>query len=348
MPTDKYKESGVDLETANRLVDVIKPILQRAPQHRVIGGIGGFGGLYDLDGLNFDQPVIVASTDGVGTKLKVASWANKHDTVGIDLVAMSVNDIIVQGATPLFFLDYIATGQIDLDIVKQLITGIVEGCKQASCALLGGETAEMPGFYTKGEYDMAGFATGFVNRDSIVDGTHIKPGHKMIGLASSGLHSNGYSLARKIFLESDLNFTPDSLMPGYVDKTVADILLEPTRIYVKPVIQILRRFKVAGMVHVTGGGFYDNIPRILPDDCQARIEEGSWDVHPVFNFMQDDYDISQKEMYRVFNCGIGYILIVNPDYVDEIMSLMSYYGCNAFVIGEIVARNGGAAVVIEE
>ncbi len=320
MSTSKYKESGVDLETANRLVDVIRPIIHKSLNSRVLGGIGGFGGMYDLENLNLDQPVLVSSTDGVGTKLKIAFWADKHDTVGIDLVAMSVNDIIVQGATPLFFLDYIATGKINLDVVKHIIAGIVEGCKQASCALLGGETAEMPGFYQEGEYDMAGFATGLVNRDSIVDGSSIKPGYDVIGLASSGLHSNGYSLVRKLFFDGDSTYQPDDIMPGYEYKTVADVLLEPTMIYVKPVIAILRRFKVAGMEHVTGGGFYDNIPRILPDNCKALLNPDTWFVHPVFNFLQDEGGISQDEMYRVFNCGIGYILIVNPDYTKDIVA----------------------------
>jgi phosphoribosylformylglycinamidine cyclo-ligase len=332
----RYKQAGVDLEKANALVDIIKPLARQTFKRGSISDIGGFGGLFSLNLNGMENPVLVSSTDGVGTKLKVAFESNKHDTVGIDLVAMVVNDIIVQGATPLFFLDYLAMGKIDLELVKSIVSGISEGCKLANLSLIGGETAELPKFYKDNEYDMAGFATGIVSKDKLVDGSSIRDGYQVIGLASSGLHSNGYSLVRKIIFD-ELGLTPDSELPA-CNRTVAEELLEPTKIYVKSVLRIIDRYEVFGMVHITGGGFYDNIPRILPTSCRVIIDKGTWPVPPIFDFLQKEGHIAEGEMYHVFNNGIGYILIVKKDDVEEIISIMNALGEQAFRIGEVLER----------
>ncbi|MGW8208595.1 MAG: phosphoribosylformylglycinamidine cyclo-ligase, partial [Syntrophobacteria bacterium] len=269
MSRDLYKEAGVDLDAATELVARIRPVVKSTFHAGVITDVGGFGSLYSLGHLNYEQPVLVSSTDGIGTKLKVACLANKHDTVGIDLVAMSVNDILVQGARPLFFLDYLSIGRMNLDLVTDIITGIAKGCRQAKCSLIGGETAEMPDFYGEGEYDLAGFAVGAVEKDSIIDGSDIRVGDEIIGLASSGLHSNGYSLVRRIIFQ-DLSLSANDVIPP-CGCTVAEELLRPTRIYAEAVHVALREFKISGMAHITGGGFYDNLPRILPSACQARL-----------------------------------------------------------------------------
>jgi phosphoribosylformylglycinamidine cyclo-ligase len=336
MPRSLYSDAGVDLEKANELVKRIRPLVRTTFHSGVITDIGGFGGLYSFDCTELKNPVLVSATDGVGTKLKVAFWANRHDTVGIDLVAMSVNDIVVQGARPLFFLDYLAMGRIDLDIVEHVISGIVAGCKEANCSLIGGETAEMPDFYRENEYDMAGFAVGLIDNSQIIDGSTIRVGNQIIGLASSGLHSNGYSLVRKIVFEQ-LQLKPESLLEG-CNRTVAEELLEPTRIYVDPILKILRQFPIAGMAHITGGGFYDNLPRILPKACRAIIYEGSWETPPIFGFLQEKGSIDQEEMHRVFNNGIGYILVVDSENVEEIIDRLQAMGQKAYRIGEVAPR----------
>ncbi|MGA7877246.1 MAG: phosphoribosylformylglycinamidine cyclo-ligase [Desulfoferrobacter sp.] len=343
MAKDLYRDAGVDLDKANELVKRIQPLVRSTFNSGVITDIGGFGGLFSFDCNNFKSPVLASSTDGVGTKLKVAFWANMHNTVGIDLVAMCVNDIIVQGARPLFFLDYLAMGKIELDLVEQIISGIVAGCKQAKCSLIGGETAEMPDFYKENEYDLAGFAVGLVDNSQIIDGSSIHVGNQIIGLASSGIHSNGYSLVRRIVFDQ-LKMEPDSLIHE-CNRTVAEELLEPTSIYVEPVRKLLRQFKILGMAHITGGGFYDNIRRILPGACQAVIYHGSWEVPPIFRFLQEKGGISEDEMYHVFNRGIGYVFIVEPKEADEIIELLYAMGEKAYRIGEIVAREEGSPPV---
>lgn len=347
MNRDLYREAGVDLDKANELVRRITPLVRSTFHSGVITDIGGFGGLFSVNCQNLNRPVLVSSTDGVGTKLKIAFWADRHDTVGIDLVAMCLNDIVVQGAKPLFFLDYLAMGRIDLDRVERIISGIVAGCKEANCSLIGGETAEMPDFYRENEYDMAGFGVGLVDNSDIIDGSTIRVGNQIIGLASSGLHSNGFSLVRRIVLEQ-LNLQPDSLIPG-CDRTAAEELLEPTRIYVEPILKILRQFSVTGMAHITGGGFWDNIPRILPKACQALIYRGSWTVPPIFSFLQERGAIPDEQMFHVFNNGIGLILVVSAAQCQEVIQLVKAMGLGAFRIGEIVPREAdGPAVRITD
>ncbi|NTV42626.1 MAG: phosphoribosylformylglycinamidine cyclo-ligase [Syntrophobacteraceae bacterium] len=343
MTKGHYKEAGVDLNKANELVKRIQPLARRTFHGGVITDIGGYGGLYSLNCSDMEGPVLVSSTDGVGTKLKVASWANRHDTIGIDLVAMCVNDIIVQGARPLFFLDYLAMGRIDLDAVEQIITGIVVGCKEANCPLIGGETAEMPGVYGENDYDMAGFAVGIVENADIIDGSTIHVGDQIIGMASSGLHSNGYTLVRRIVMDQ-LKLEPDSNIPE-CNRTAADELLEPTRIYVDTVLKTLRQFRIAGMAHITGGGFYDNLPRILPRTCQAVVHKGTWQVPPVFRFLQEQGNIPDEEMFRVFNNGIGYVLVVDPKTAQDVIDFLAAAGEKASRIGEIAPRGREAPPV---
>ncbi len=343
MSGDLYREAGVDLHKANELVSRIRPIVRSTFSGGVITDIGGFGGLFSLNCRDMKNPVLVSSTDGVGTKLKIAFMTGRHDTVGIDLVAMCVNDIVVQGARPLFFLDYLALGRIDLDVVERLVAGIAAGCKQAGCSLIGGETAEMPEFYQEGEYDMAGFAVGLVDNSHIIDGSTIRVGHRVIGLASSGLHSNGYSLVRRIVFDK-LGLEPDNFVPE-LGRTVGEELLEPTRIYVEPVLNVLRGYKVAGMAHITGGGFHDNIERILPKACRAVIREGAWERPPVFAFLQEKGGVSDDEMHRVFNNGIGFVVVVEPGEAEEVVSFLRGMNIGASLIGEIVARDPGADAV---
>ena len=343
MAGEQYRESGVDLDKASDLVSRIRPIVRSTFRGGVITDIGGFGGLFSLNLQGVQNPVLVSSTDGVGTKLKIAFMANRHDTVGIDLVAMCVNDIVVQGARPLFFLDYLAFGRIDLGVVEQLVTGIAAGCKKAGCSLIGGETAEMPGFYQPDEYDMAGFAVGLVDNSQIIDGSSIRVGDRIIGLASSGLHSNGYSLARRIIFDK-LGLKPDSLVPE-LNRTVAEELLEPTVIYVEPVLHLLREHGVHGMAHITGGGFYENIARILPLTCKARIREGSWKVPPIFSFLQEKGGVPREEMYSVFNNGIGFVLVVEPSEAEDIAAILGAAVEGVHIIGEIVPKEPGAGAV---
>ena len=346
MSKDLYKEAGVNLDAATELVDRIRPVVKSTFHAGVITDVGGFGSLYSLGHLNYQQPVLVSSTDGIGTKLKVACLANKHDTVGIDLVAMSVNDILVQAARPLFFLDYLSIGRMNLDLVTAIITGIAKGCRQAKCSLIGGETAEMPDFYGEGEYDLAGFAVGAVEKDSIIDGSDIRVGDEIIGLASSGLHSNGYSLVRRIIFQ-DLSLSVNDVIPP-CGCTVAEELLRPTRIYAETVHVVLREFQISGMAHITGGGFYDNLPRILPSACQARLQGGNWEVPSIFSFLQQQGEISDHEMYRVFNNGIGFVLVLPAKHLEGVLELLHGMGEKAFHIGTIHRRGKKEPPVVIE
>ena len=328
-----YADAGVDIDKANKLVDTIGEIAKKTFRSGVLSDIGGFGGLFSLNLANLDRPVLVSSTDGVGTKLKIAFMLDKHDTVGIDLVAMCVNDIIVQGAKPLFFLDYLSMGKIDNQRVADIIKGIADGCKQAQCPLLGGETAEMPGFYETNEYDMAGFAVGIVDNSKIIDGTEIRVGHKLIGIASSGLHSNGYSLVRKICFEV-LKLKIDETIPE-LGKTIGEELLTPTRIYAATVKGLLKDLPIHGIAHITGGGISDNLVRVVPQACSILIRKESWDVPPIFSFLQQAGNVSEKEMVRAFNMGLGLIIIVPDNAVLDVLQRIEAMNDQAFVIGEI-------------
>jgi phosphoribosylformylglycinamidine cyclo-ligase len=339
---EAYKAAGVDIAAGNALVERIKRHVASTRTKGVIGDIGGFGGLFKPALANYRDPVFVAATDGVGTKLRIAWDMGRHDTIGVDLVAMNANDIIVQGARPLVFLDYFATGKLDVDIAEQVIAGIATGCRMAGCALIGGETAEMPDMYRPGEYDLAGFCVGIVENDRIVDGSSIAVGDVILGLASSGLHSNGYSLARKIVAASGLGL--DACVEG-MEQSLGEALLCPTRIYVEPVLHILRDFDVHGMAHITGGGFYDNIPRVLPRPTMAAIHWGSWPVPPVFHWLQRTGNLSWEEMLQVFNCGIGYVLVVKKALAEEIVQRLDALRCPAWIIGEIRERHGGSEAV---
>ena len=327
-----YTEAGVDIHAGNTLVERIKSIVAKTHVHGVLTDIGGFGGLYKPDTDNVEAPVLVAATDGVGTKLKLAFAWNHHSTIGIDLVAMSVNDIVVQGAKPLFFLDYFATGKLDVDTAETVIAGIAEGCRQSNCALLGGETAEMPDMYRPGEYDLAGFCVGMVANNKIVDGSSIKFGDSIIGIGSSGPHANGYSLIRKLLDKSGLK--GDDILPGS-DATVRDALLAPTIIYADCVRNLLRDFSISGMAHITGGGFYDNIPRILPAQVKAAVRFGSWEIAPVFHWLKEQGGLSWPEMLQIFNCGIGYVLIVPRESAEEIIRRIGALQLSAWEIGTI-------------
>ena len=330
-----YTDAGVNIEAGNSLVTRIKSIVSQTNIHGVVSDIGGFGGLFRPDLSGKSDPLLVASTDGVGTKLKLAFAFDKHDTVGIDLVAMSANDILVQGAKPLFFLDYFATGKLDVDRAAQVVAGVAEGCKQAGCALLGGETAEMPDMYGEGEYDLAGFCVGLVDNSRLVDGSGIRVGDVIIGVSSSGVHSNGYSLVRKLLDKSGLG--PDDLLPG-TNRAVRDVLLEPTYIYTNVVRSIMRDLPVKGMVHVTGGGFYDNIPRVLPNSVVAEIRFNSWNIQPVFHWLKETGEMSWPEMLQIFNCGIGYIFIVSSEVAEETVNRIGAMHNGAWVIGSIQRR----------
>lgn len=310
-----YSQAGVNIDKGNQAVELIKPIVKSTFRPEVMTELGGFGGLFALDPRKYQEPVLVSGTDGVGTKLKIAFQMNKHDTIGIDAVAMCVNDILVSGAEPLFFLDYLAVGRLEPSQVKEIVAGIAEGCRQAGCALIGGETAEMPGFYPAGEYDVAGFAVGVVERSKIIDGSKIKPGDIILGLPSSGLHSNGFSLARKVFQEKAGLYLGENIEE--LDGKLGNVLLEPTRIYVKIIQKILSACEVKGMAHITGGGLTENIPRVLPDNCQAVIFKDSWPVLPVFKLLERLGRIAPEEMYRTFNMGIGMVLILDREEAEK-------------------------------
>ncbi len=334
-----YRMAGVDIDLAKEFVKKIKKIAKPTFRSEVISDIGGFSGLFSLSLSRVKNPVLVASTDGVGTKLKIAFMMNKHDTIGIDLVAMCVNDIIVTGAEPLFFLDYFACGKLDTKIAEKVLEGIAKGCMEAGCSLIGGETAEMPSFYAENEYDLAGFAVGVVDAERIIDGTTITVGQKIIGIASSGLHSNGFSLARKLIFEK-LNLKVTDYIPD-LGRTIGEELLFPTRIYAKSILRLTREFNITGMAHITGGGLTENISRILPHTCKANIFKNSWKVQPIFHFLQREGNIPEDEMFRTFNNGIGMILIVHENEVEEIMIRLNGLKEEPFLIGEISARKDG-------
>ena len=334
-----YKDAGVDIDKANLFVDRIKTITKSTFRKEVMSSIGGFGGLFRLDVGKYNNPVLVSSTDGVGTKLKIAQMMDKHDTVGIDLVAMSVNDVVVQGAEPLFFLDYISTGRITVERDVRIIEGIVKGCQEAGCALIGGETAEMPEFYRDDDYDLAGFCVGIVDAGRIVDGSEIHVGDRIIGIASNGIHSNGFSLARKILFEKG-KLGVNDIIDG-LSHSVGIELLRPTRIYVKPLLNLIKNFSIKGIVHITGGGFIDNIPRILPRACSAVILRGSWDIPPVFAIIKRMGNIDDREMYRVFNMGIGMMAITNEKEAPEVMERLESLGMQAYAIGFVDRKDEG-------
>lgn len=341
-----YKDAGVDIDAGNRFVQMIKPLVKATTRPEVLTDIGGFGGLFSLNADKYQKPTLVASTDGVGTKLKLAFMTDKHDTVGIDLVAMCVNDIIVQGAEPLFFLDYLATGKLSPEKATEIVKGISDGCVQAGCALIGGETAEMPGMYGEGEYDLAGFTVGVVDNSRIIDGSTITVGDKVIGIASTGLHSNGFSLARKVFFER-MGLTVDSLLPE-LNQPLGLELLTPTRIYVKTILNLLRDFPIKGMAHITGGGLTENLPRVLPRQCQAVIDKASWPKPVIFELLRQGGEIEETEMYRTFNYGIGMALVVPAKEADDVMVRLSGLKEQAFLIGEIAkcgAEDEGVALI---
>jgi phosphoribosylformylglycinamidine cyclo-ligase len=338
-----YRDAGVDIDAGNAFVKMIKPLVKATSRPEVIADIGGFGGLFSLNAAKYKNPVLVSGTDGVGTKLKLAFMAGRHDTIGIDLVAMCVNDIVVQGAEPLFFLDYLATAKLDPEKAAQVVKGISEGCIQAGCALIGGETAEMPGFYAEGEYDIAGFTVGVVDRDNIIDGSSITVGNTLIGIASSGLHSNGYSLARKIIFDR-MGLAIGDVLPGS-DKSVADELLTPTRIYVKSILNLLRDFRINGIAHITGGGLLENVPRVLPHGCKAVIGRNSWTVPALFRLLQEGGNVEDSEMLRTFNCGIGMLLAVPEEEAEEILIRLAGLNEQAFIIGEVAKCEPGKECV---
>ena len=338
-----YRASGVDIDQANSFVERIKPLLKATSRREMMSSIGGFGGLFHLDTSKIKDPVLVSSTDGVGTKLKIAQLMGKHDTVGIDLVAMSVNDIIVQGAEPLFFLDYIATGKLCVETGVRIVEGITRGCQEAGCGLIGGETAEMPGFYPDGEYDLAGFCVGVVEADKLIDGSDIRVSDRIIGIASSGLHSNGFSLARRVLLEQGKLRLEDKA-DGF-DEILGIELLRPTRIYVKPILNLIKNFSIRGIVHITGGGFIDNIPRIVPDPCRAVIRRGSWAVPPIFDLIKTVGNVDENEMLRVFNMGIGMMIIVAEKDEHEIVDRLEKLGEKAYTLGTIEKRNSNQPTV---
>ena len=329
----RYRDAGVDIEAATRAKSRIKQLARKTFSRRVLSEVGAFGGFFSLAGLPRDA-VLISSVDGVGTKLKIAFLTNRHDTVGIDLVAMCVNDIIVQGAEPLFFLDYFATGRLKPKEHSDIVKGIAAGCKQSGCALIGGETAEMPSFYTEDEYDLAGFAVGVVEKKKIINGSKIKPGDKLIGLASSGLHSNGYSLVRKTLLEAS-GYTVNDVLPE-LGKPLGEVLLTPTRIYAKTILTLMKEFDLRGMAHITGGGITENTPRMLPKGATALIRKGTWDIPPIFTLIQKKAGVDDEEMYRDFNMGIGMVLAVPAKQAGAVMKKAKKLGEKAFLIGEIV------------
>lgn len=333
MKKNLYKEAGVDIDKGNAFVRAIKPMVESTFRPEVMTKIGGFAGCVSLNLERYKKPILVSSTDGVGTKLKIAFMMDRHDTVGIDLVAMCVNDIVVTGAKPLFFLDYFAAAELDSERAMKVVSGIVKGCVEAECSLVGGETAEMPGLYKEGEYDLAGFAVGIVEDAQLIDGSSVTVGDKLIGIASSGLHSNGYSLARKVLLEHhrmDLEKTVEE-----IGGVLGEELLRPTKIYVKTIMNLVRDFNMGGIAHITGGGITENLPRVIPKGCRAIVRRGSWDVPPIFSLLKERGKISEEEMLRTFNNGIGMILIVRPKQMDDLMARFHSLGEKAFVIGEI-------------
>ncbi len=329
-----YRQAGVDIEAGEEVVRRIRPLARSTFRPEVLGDIGAFGGLFRLGAERYVDPVLVSGTDGVGTKLKLAFLMDRHDTVGIDLVAMCVNDIIVSGAEPLFFLDYLAVGELVVSKAEAIVQGIAEGCRQAGCSLIGGETAELPSFYQKGEYDLAGFSVGVVEREAILTGKKIQPGDAVIGLASSGLHSNGFSLARRVLLEQ-AELSLDSSLDG-MDNTLGETLLTPTRIYVKTILPLIKDFSIHGLAHITGGGITGNVPRVLPQGCRADIRKNTWPIPPIFSHIQKFGQVEEDEMYRVFNMGIGFVLVVSAEQEQAVIDRAHALGEQAMGIGQIV------------
>lgn len=341
-----YEESGVNLEAGYEVVSRIKPIVASTARRGCMSGIGSFGGMFNLAELNYKNPILVSGTDGVGTKLKIAFAMKMHDTVGIDAVAMCVNDILAQGAEPLFFLDYVAVGKNIPSQVESIVAGVAEGCRQAGCALIGGETAEMPGMYENGEYDIAGFSTGVVEKEDLIDATKVSVGDTLIALPSSGVHSNGFSLVRKIISDAKLD-----LHKIYTEldsqQSLGEILLTPTKIYVKPVLQLLKKVKINGIAHITGGGFFENIPRILPDGTAALINLDSWQIPPVFRFLEEKGKISRTEMFNVFNMGVGMVLAVDRDNAQQTIECLAQAGQKAWELGEITTAETDSRVILK-
>jgi phosphoribosylformylglycinamidine cyclo-ligase len=330
-----YKQAGVNIEAGYEAVERMKKHVQKTARAGVLGSLGGFGGMFDLSALNLKEPVLVSGTDGVGTKLMIAFWLDQHDTIGIDAVAMCVNDIVVQGAEPLFFLDYIACGKAKPEKIEAIVKGIADGCEQAGCALIGGETAEMPGLYSESEYDLAGFTVGACEKSQLITGENIKPGDVLVGLASSGIHSNGYSLVRKVFNNWALT--------EYVDElgcSLGEELIKPTKIYVKPVLSALKKFEIKGMAHITGGGFIENIPRMLPSGLGADIFEKSWEIPPIFNLITTVGQIEPQEMYNIFNMGIGMVMAVDKEIAPGLISHLQQCGETAYEMGVVTAEEG--------
>ena len=328
-----YQDSGVDITKGNDLIEQIKPIAKSTAREGVLAGLGGFGAMFELPIDKYKNPVLISGTDGVGTKLKVAEMLNKHDTIGIDLVAMCVNDLIVQGAEPLFFLDYYATGKLNTEIATSVISGIGEGCKQSNCALIGGETAEMPGMYAGEDYDLAGFCVGIADKDKVIDGTKVNTGDHIIALGSSGPHSNGYSLIRKV------------LEQAQPSEAQLDALIEPTKIYVKSILALIEQHDVHAISHITGGGLLENIPRVLPQNLAAKLDQQSWQMPEIFQFLQDNGNIELTEMYRVFNCGVGMVVVLPKDQSADAISQLNELGENAWLIGEIVENQGEQVII---
>jgi phosphoribosylformylglycinamidine cyclo-ligase len=335
-----YRDAGVDIEAGESLVERIKPLVQKTQRPECLGNIGGFGGLFELPIDRYRRPVLVSGTDGVGTKLKLAVILDRHDTIGIDLVAMCVNDVLVLGAEPLYFLDYFATGRLSPEHAQSVIAGIASGCETAGAALIGGETAEMPGMYSPGDYDLAGFCVGVVEKDQIIDGSHIRAGDQVLGLASSGLHSNGYSLARAVLERS--NATLDQPIG---ETTLGEALLAPTRIYVRPILALLKAVPIHGIAHITGGGLPGNIPRILPDNCDCRIDTTAWPRSEIFQWLQSEGSIDDTEMLRTFNCGIGLVIIVSSDTAAQAQQMLEASGETVYRLGEVQA--GGQGIVFD-
>ncbi|MBD5387329.1 phosphoribosylformylglycinamidine cyclo-ligase [bacterium] len=338
-----YEASGVNLEAGYEVVSRIKKHVKSTERTGSMGNIGSFGGMFDLGSLGYEHPVLVSGTDGVGTKLKIAFALEKHDTIGIDAVAMCVNDVLAQGAEPLLFLDYVAVGKNHPEVVEAIVSGVAEGCRQAGCALVGGETAEMPGMYTVGEYDIAGFTVGVVEKSKLIDGSKVAPGDLLIGIASSGVHSNGFSLVRKVISDADLEYDQKYEETG--DQTLGEMLLTPTKIYVKQVLAVLKEVDVHGVAHITGGGFDENIPRILKEGQGVEIEEGSWEILPVFGLLEKYGKIPHREMFNIFNMGIGMVLAVKPEDAPRVLEILTEKGEKASVIGKIVeSENGGVTI----
>ena len=336
-----YKDAGVDINAGNALVERIKPEVKRTTRAEVIGGLGGFGALCAIPS-KYKEPVLVSGTDGVGTKLRLAIDLKKHDTIGIDLVAMCVNDLVVQGAEPLFFLDYYATGKLDVDVAADVVKGIADGCVQLGCALVGGETAEMPGMYHEGDYDLAGFCVGVVEKSEIIDGSRVKNGDALIALGSSGPHSNGYSLVRKVINVAGVNPATELLD----NKPLSEHLLAPTKIYVKSVLALIKQSDVHAIAHLTGGGFWENIPRVLPKNTKAVIDEKSWEWPSVFNWLQEKGNIDTYEMYRTFNCGVGMVIALPQEQVETALAILKQAGENAWLIGRIEHAEDDAEQVV--